>query len=142
MIDGGLSVELWTNKGNENLLFTENERMNIFVRVNMPCYLRFIYHLANGQRALLQNDYFIDESKVNFVVTMPDTFYCTPPFGAEVLQIIARTEKFDTIETETIDGYQILKEDLRKFIGTTRGFKKIKPTLMQREARLQITTVK
>ncbi|MBM4165711.1 MAG: DUF4384 domain-containing protein [Ignavibacteria bacterium] len=142
IIDGGLSVELWTNKGNENLLFTENERMNLYVRVNMPCYLRFIYHLANGQRALMQNDYYIDESKVNFTVTMPDTFYCAPPFGVEVLQIIARTETFEKIATETMDGYQILKDDLKKFIGVTRGFKKNKPSLMQTEARIQIMTMK
>ncbi len=139
---GGLTVEAWTNKETTGNLFTEDERMTVTVRVNMPCYLRFVYHLADGKRALLFNEYRMDASKVNTAYTIPQEFECSAPFGSEVLQIFARTDKFESIETESVDGYDYLKEDLRSFVVKTRGFKAVKPAVMQAETRITITTMK
>lgn len=139
---GGLSLEAWTNKQTQGNLFTENERMTVTVRVNMPCYLRFIYHMADGSRILLLNEYFIDQSKVNLAYQIPTEFECSPPFGSEVLQIFARTEKFEPVATKSIDGYDYLAEDLQKFVVKTRGMKQVKPNTMQAETRITITTMK
>ncbi len=141
VISDGLILEAWTNKGNENLIYTKGETLTVNVRVNMSSYIRFIYHLADGSRVLLLNNYYINQSKVNQVYPIPKEFVCASPFGAEFLQVIAQTEEFEKLATEDIDGYTILKEDLAKFLTKTRGFKKKKPELMQTENRLIITTM-
>jgi hypothetical protein len=141
VVGGGLSLEVWTNKGMENLVFTKGERMTVFVRVNMPCYIRFIYHLASGERTLLLNSQYVDESKVNKVYQISTDFECDAPFGGEVLQVFARTEEFEPIETVEKDGYKYLREDLKKFLVATRGFKAVKPASMQTEQRITISTM-
>jgi hypothetical protein len=141
VVGGGLRLEVWTNKGAEDLLFTKGDTMNVYVRVNMPCYIRFIYHLADGKRALLLDSHCIDESKVNMVYQIPQEFECDTPYGAEFLQAFARTDKFDPVETVSVNGYDILKEDLGKFLATTRGMKKVKKGTMQSEQRVVITTM-
>lgn len=139
---GGLTLEAWTNKETQGNLFTVGEKMKITVRVNMPCYIRFVYHLADGKRVLLYNEYFLDASKVNVAYEIPQEFECSEPFGSEVLQIFARTEKYEPVATTMIDGYDYLKEDLQTFVVKTRGMKATKPTTMMTETRIQITTMK
>ncbi len=141
IIDGGLHLETWTNKGKENLLFTKGEKMSVYVRVNIPSYIRFIYHLATGKRALLLENYYIDASKVNQVVEIPGPFECDEPFGAEVLQVFARTEQFEPVATTMLEGYPILKEDLPQVVAQTRGMKKVKSSTMQAEQRVVLTTM-
>ncbi len=141
IIGGGLSLEVWTNKGSDDLIFTKGERMQVYVRVNLPSYIRFIYHLADGRRTLLLDNYYIDESKVNMVVQIPEGFECDEPFGAEVLQAFARTERFDPLETLDQDGYRYLKEDLKEFLADTRGMKRVKEGTLQTETRVVVTTM-
>ena len=73
---GGLALELWTNKGAEGLVFTRGEKLKAFVRLNLPGYVRFLYHLADGKRALLLENYFIDAGKVNVAYELPQEFEC------------------------------------------------------------------
>jgi len=53
VVYGDLNIDFWTNKGEDNLIFHDGERMQLFVRVNTPSYVRFVYHLANGMRTPL-----------------------------------------------------------------------------------------
>jgi hypothetical protein len=139
---GGLTVEAWTNKETQGNLFTEGEKMKVTVRVNMPCFIRFVYHMADGKRVLLYNEYFMDASKVNVAYEIPQEYECSAPFGSEVLQIFARTDTFEQIQTEKIDGYDYLKEDLKVFVAKTRGMKAAKRNTLQTEERINITTMK
>ncbi len=143
VVGSGLNLEAWTNKGVDNLIFTKGERMTVYVRVNLPCYVRFIYHLASGERTLLEDSYYIDDSKVNKVCQIPPggEFECDAPFGSEVLQVFARTEQFDPVPTVEKDGYKYLQEDLKKILYATRGFKAVKQQAMQTEQRITITTM-
>jgi hypothetical protein len=141
VVGGGLSLEVWTNKGIDNVIYTKDEIMTVYVRVNMPCYIRFIYHLASGERTLLLDNYYIDDSKVNKVVQIPQQFQCDAPFGGEVLQAFARTEEFEPVITVEKDGYKYLSEDLKKFLVATRGFKPVKQATMQTEQRITITSM-
>ena len=141
VIGGGLMVDVWTDRGAENLLYTDGEILRIYVRVNVPSYIRMIYHFADGTRTLLMDSHYIDDTKVNKVYQLPDEFECAPPFGPEVLQVFARTEPFDPVETVEEDGYYILKDDLPQFLAQTRGFKRKKPETMQAERRVRITTL-
>jgi hypothetical protein len=140
---GGLTLESWTDLGSENVVLTEGQKINLFVRVNQPSYIRFIYHLADGRRALLVDNYFIDESKVNSVYQIPEQFECAAPFGGEVMQVFSSTEKFPRLETREEDGYQILSEGLKAAMVKTRGLKKVSDKkLLVSEKRISITTMK
>ncbi|MEJ2052635.1 MAG: DUF4384 domain-containing protein [Calditrichaceae bacterium] len=147
VVYGDLNVEFWTNKGDQNLIFRGGEEMRLFVRVNTPAYLRFIYHLANGMRTPLYTSYYIDQSKVNKVVELPDVFECSPPFGVEKLQMVASTEELPDLYLKNIDvegeSYQVLADDLGEFLAKTRGFVKKKSNNAKKAERvLTITTVK
>jgi hypothetical protein len=122
---GGLSVEAWTDRGDDGIALARGEIIKLYVRVNQPAYIRFIYHLANGKRALLLDNYYIDTSKVNMVYEVPEEFECVPPFGAETMQICSSTQKFPGLITEQEDGYELIKESLQSAIVKTRGLKKV-----------------
>ena len=141
ILGGGLNLEVWTNKGTDDLVFTKGERLQAYVRVNLPSYIRFIYHLADGKRALLLDNYYVDQSKVNMVYQIPEEFECDEPYGAEFLQAFARTEPFEPIATVAVDGYNILKDDLKGFLTMQRGMKKVKQGTLQTETRLVVTTM-
>lgn len=142
IVYGDLKVEFWTNKGERSLIFHEGEEMRLYVRVNKPAYIRFIYHLANGVRTPLYKSYYIDATKVNKTVELPDVFVCAPPLGTERLQIFASTQELPALNTTmtTIDGeeYEVLTED----IAHTRGMLKKKNTEAQVAERvITLTTV-
>jgi hypothetical protein len=139
---GGLTLEAWTNKETQGNIFTEGERMKVLVRVNLPSYIRFMYHMADGKRILLLDEYYMDASKVNLAYEIPQEFECTAPFGAEVLQLFARTDKFEPITTRDADGFRYIQDDLKVVVNTTRGMKAAKPRSMQAEQRIVITTMK
>ena len=138
----GLQVEMWTNKGSENLLYIKGETMKVAVRVNRAVHIRLLYILADGRRTLLYDNYYIDQSKVNRVVEIPQEFECASPFGAELLVIAARTEAFPPIQTYESDGYHFLSaKDAGQAARDFRGMKKKQPDVQQSEARLVLTTM-
>ena len=144
-VSSGLQVEVWTDKGSANLLYTEGEEMKVFVRVNREAYIRLLYILADGRRTMLYDNHYIDQSKVNRVVEIPEEFECAPPFGVEFLVVAARTEAFPPIQTYESDGYHFLSaKDARQAARNFRGMRKKqkRPDIQQSEARLVLTTMK
>lgn len=144
VISSAIQLEAWTNKGSENLVFTEGETMKIYVRANRACHVRILYTFADGSRTLLFNDHFIDESKANQVVEIPAEFECAPPFGAEMMMVCARTAAFPELKTYEKDGVWYLDEkDAGRAAVATRGFKKKSSTddIQQTEQRLTLTTL-
>ena len=141
VIGGGMQLQVWTSKGDDAPVFVSGERVQIFARVDRPCHLRLVYHLADGRRALLLDDLYIDESKVNQVYQLPDEFEVSAPFGAETLQASASTAAFAKLGTRSEDGYAILSEDLLTANSKTRGLKKATAAVLQAEARVVVTTV-
>lgn len=146
VIPGTLSLEVWTSNGDKYLIFKENEKTELLFRVNKPCYLQVIYHLANSYRLLLDNNHYIDVSKVNRVYTYPRKFYFVTPLGIERLQVFASTEEFDdvritsaTFDSVTYDN--VFAEDFEKHTIAMRGIKKVEPERELAEKILTITTI-
>jgi predicted Ser/Thr protein kinase len=140
---GDLTLELLTNKGVENLVFTEGDTLKTYIRVNKPCKVRVFYHTADGTRYALTGpeDLTIDASRVNTPVLV-DMAECATPFGAEVLQAFATTERFEPIKTQRVEGgYFVLADDLQKAMVATRGIRKIGGSGNVTEKRVMITTV-
>ncbi len=145
IISGGIQLDVWTNKGNENLLFVEDDIMKVYIRVNRPAHIRILYNTADGQHALLLNDYYIDETKANMVVELPQEFQCAPPFGSEMMFVVARTEPFPELKTIVEGGYEfIVNENSGQLAAGVRGMIKAKKSDMgfqQTETRIILTTV-
>lgn len=138
---GGLVVDVWTNKGSENTLFSKGDTMRLFVKVNQPCYIRFIYYLADGRKTLLFDSRYVDNDKVNKPYLIPMEFICDAPFGAETLQLIAQTEPFKPLNTTNRDGYDFILDDMNGILANVRGMKRIDDRQLFAEKRLDITTV-
>jgi hypothetical protein len=144
LLSSGLTVEVWTDRGAENVLYRGSDTMSVFVRVNMPCYIQMIYHLADGQRTLLYDSLYIDQSKVNKVVPIPQKFTCSEPFGAEVLQVLASTTGFNPVRTRMEGRYKVITDNLKTFLAGAKGMAPISATdakPLQSEARLVLTTM-
>lgn len=122
---GGLEVDVWTDKGRDPVSYKDGETMKVFGRVNQPVYLRLLYILADRRYTLLQDNYYIDPSRVNNDIEI-GKFVCTPPFGGEVLVVAARTEKFPSIETYKENGYDFLVDsDSESAVRSFRGMQRI-----------------
>ncbi len=143
IIKGDLNVEIWTNKGDDNLIFNEGERLRFYVRASKECYIRFIYHLANNQSVLLLDNHYIAAGMANKVVEIPGEFECAEPFGVETLQVNAQTKPFDPLRITSQDGYDYISETLHQVVAATRGIKKVTPDIVEKaEKRIVFTTLK
>nr|MBS0036707.1 DUF4384 domain-containing protein [Saprospiraceae bacterium] len=137
----GLKLEVWTNRGEENLVFEEGELLEVSLQVNLPSYVRILYHLKDGTRVLLVDSHFMNERDINKPYTLPYQFECVPPFGVEMMQVIAQSDPFERVQTKEIDGIPYLAEDLEEFLTNTRGFKVKKQEAQQAEEIVTITTM-
>jgi len=142
IVDGGLILDVWTDKGAENLLFRDGETMKLYVKVNQASHLRFIYYFADQTRTLLvPGDYYIDSSLVNRIVEIPIDFICAEPFGVETLQVIAQTYPLTPLSSYEKDGYFFVREDLETIMKQVRGFKRSNDQQLFAEKFLVITTI-
>ncbi len=143
IIKGDLNLEVLTNKGDDNLLYTEGEMLKFYVRVNKECYLRFIYNSADGQKVLLLDNYYIAENMVNKMVELPFEFECSAPFGIETLLASAQSIQFAPLSITHTDGFDFINNNLEEILINTRAFKKKQPKDAQgAEKRLVFTTMK
>jgi hypothetical protein len=142
MKGGDLQVDIITNKGTDTQIFSEGEMLKLFVRANRECYLRLIYHLADGNKVLLLDNYYINRDKVNQVYELPYTFECADPFGVETLQLNAQTETFEPLSTRAENGYELILENTEQILVKTRGFKKKEGEVLKAEEFIVFTTMK
>ena len=128
---GILNFQFWTNHGDENLSLVEGDTVNFFLRVNEPCYINVIYHLANGLRTPIYENYYIGMDQLNQTIKLPYKAICTPPFGIERIQVFASTQKFPPLKLKQRKienvSYMVLAEDLNSFISQMRGLILSKP---------------
>ncbi|OQA02080.1 MAG: hypothetical protein BWY70_00144 [Bacteroidetes bacterium ADurb.Bin408] len=137
---GDLKVEIVTNKGNSNLIFTEGDELKLWVKANKECYVRLVYYLADGQTVLMLDNFHVTPEYINKYYEIPKTFECSEPFGTETLQLFAQNEKFKPLLTEMKSGYVFVLDDTKAIVEEgRRGFKEKKEAA---ECRLSFTTLK
>ena len=145
-------LEVWTDRGQDALLYGQGELMKIYLRSNRPCYVRLIYILADGQKTLLLDNLPINAESVNRSLSVNELkdldFECAAPFGAEMLVAVGRTDQFDPLKTVEKDGYYFLSvsqpEEVAYLSRDVRGFKRRQrddASIQQTESKLMITTV-
>lgn len=140
--NSGLNVIFATNKGTENLTFTEGiDTLKLYIKANKACYVRLIYYLADGSKVLMLDNYYIDKMSVNKFYELPDKFEVAAPFGVETLQLNAQTRPFDALKTKPYYHYKLIVDDIDKILANTRGFKPTKDDDGIAEKRLILTTL-
>ena len=117
---GGLELDVWTNKGKQNPIFIKGEEVKFYVKANKPCYLRFIYHLADGTTVLLLDNYYIGVNKINKVYEIPQVFECAAPFGLEILHLNAQARQFRGISIQKTEGYKVITGNIAEFLKSSR----------------------
>ncbi|MBL7077220.1 MAG: hypothetical protein ISS31_07100 [Kiritimatiellae bacterium] len=148
LVSGALSLEVWTNRGADGLALADGDAISLYARVNKPCHLRFIYHLANGARVVpdpLYLNYMIGSDKVNKVVELPGEFEACAPFGSETMQFFASTVEFPELAlvSKVFDGeeYEVLGDSLAQSNVRHRGLRRKTTGAEVAEMRLPLTTV-
>jgi hypothetical protein len=114
LVTSDLRLELVMDKGWRAPVYRSGEVARVFFRVNQPAYVRLIYLLAGGQKVLLEDGYYVDASKVNFLVEYPASFDVVAPWGTETLFAVASTAPLPPIKTSrtVVDGeeYQTIAD--------------------------------
>lgn len=140
--EGGLVIDISTNRGIDNLIFTEGDTLKLYVTANKACYLRFIYYLADGSKVLLLDNYYINNAMANRVIEIPQYFICAAPFGIENLQLNAQTEKFSALKTRKQYGYNFIENNITEIQTIKRGFVPVDEKDAIAEKNLVFTTLK
>jgi hypothetical protein len=129
LTDGGLNVEIWTNKGRDrdSLVFEDGEILQLYMRVNQPAFLQITYKLATGQMVLLEKSFYIGMDRVNRTVALPYEFEVLGPFGAEQMIVTAFSKEPPSPQTiiDIIDGeeYEVFSS-IGAVVAQTRGLRK------------------
>lgn len=100
VVSNDFKVSINTNRGNENLLFTEEEEVELFVKLNRSGYFYIVSHVSKDteqQSYLLELTEapsprkfvkFVNADDANRWISLGE-FVVSKPFGVESLQIIA-----------------------------------------------------
>ncbi len=105
-------IDVLTNRGRGRLTFTDGDSLKLYVRAEQPCYLRFIYHTADGQHVLLDDNFYVDSLNVNRYVKIQKFFTVTEPFGTEILQLNAATSPFPALTLRQEAGFSFITDDI------------------------------
>jgi len=137
---GGLNVEVMTNKGNKNLIFTDGEILKLWFKANKECYVRIVYYFADGSKVLMMDNFHVKADSVNKFIDSQKEFYCAEPFGAETLQLFAQSEPFLPLNYQTKDDYKFITDNIETIVDEgRRAFREKKQAA---EAKIFITTVR
>jgi len=139
--EGGLYVDVTTNRGNDNPIYTNGDTLAISVKANRECYIRVIYHFADGNKVLFFDNYYISPDMVNRYIEIPFKFECIEPFGIETLQMNAQTVKFEALNIKEQYGNKFIVDELEDILAKTRGFKPIENKDAKAEKRVVVTTL-
>ncbi|WP_295003418.1 FlgO family outer membrane protein [Sulfurimonas sp.] len=152
-----LKVSLNSNRGSQNLLFENDEEIELFVKLNKMGYLyivgytqtkdgKFSYLLelseGNGNSKFVK---FVNADDASRWISL-GAFTVEPPFGVESIQVIASNKKIHILPNTKFDeesGYYIISKDIKKALSQTRGLKKkISKKVEMSEDVMSFTTMK
>jgi hypothetical protein len=127
--DGGIGIDIWTNKGRDedSPIYETGDTLQLYMRVNQPAFLQITYHLATGQKVLLERSYYLGMDQVNRIVKLPYDFEVQPPLGIEQLVVTAFSKEppAPLVIPEEINGevYEVFSS-MNAVTAQTRGLRR------------------
>lgn len=84
-----LQVEVWVDRPDG--IYYDGDDIKIFVRANKDCYINLIYYDAEGNAILVfpNKENLNNKIEGNKVYKVPGEYVIKPPFGREILKVIA-----------------------------------------------------
>lgn len=146
--DSKLQVKVSLDRG-EGGIYRQGDRLHLFLKANMDCFVKVLYHQVDGTQVLIFPNKFHPDSKVlkNRLYQVPPdnnsfNLEVEPPFGAEMVKVIASTDSVD-IEGKAPDanGLREVKEDLQGLLSRTRGIALKKAETQYAEATAVVNTM-
>ena len=157
VVSNDFKASLNTNQGNEGLVFTEGETIELFVKLNHPGYFYLVSHNttdemsymlelneSQGKRAFLR---YVNADEVNRWLSLGE-FEVTAPYGVENMQLIASDKdlinhlsnvKYDP----ELELYVVSAKSTEDAVVKTRALKpKRNKKVKSSEATLTYTTMK
>lgn len=139
LVSHDFRVDLNTSKGNENLVFSENEEVELFVKLNRKGYFYIVSHVkkkddessylielndSSGSRKFVQ---FVNADDANRWISI-GKFVVSAPFGIESLQIIASTRDLVSripphAYDVTTELYMLSRGQVEEAVKRTRGLR-------------------
>ncbi len=140
--NGGMNASVSTQKGAEALVFEEGEKLQLFIEVNRPSYVRLLNVWSDNQQLLLLDNFYIGEDELNKEISLPFDWVTACPCGTEYIQLFARSEPFEYLEVETEDGFDFVTENLEETVNKSRGYMMVKkPDSYIAESTIVVTTM-
>jgi hypothetical protein len=123
-----LRIQLTADRGDGGL-YRKGDKLYIFLKANLDCYARIIYHQVDGTKVLIFPNRFHPDSRIekDRLYQIPPSgtafsFEVVEPFGVEMIKVFAATSPIDLDGDErTAEGFSILKQDLAVLANRTRG---------------------
>jgi hypothetical protein len=144
IVSGDLRIEVRTSKGTNGLVYEEGEELGLYVRVNQPAWVRLIYVLTNGDHVPIDQAWYLDASKVNQLVEYRERFEIVPPFGVEMIHVMASTNRPPLLATRATriagQDYLVIAEGAEQIVRY-RGIARKKKQQMA-EQTLSLTTMR
>ncbi len=155
VVSGDFRAQLTTNRGGEDLLFDENEEIELFVKLSRTGYFYVVGHVVRketsysyllelfqaqvaGDRRFIR---YVNADDVNKWLSI-GRFEATPPFGIESLQLIASSDdpinRLPGHAKDKADGLYLTAADAQAGIAKTRA---LRPKRSEGDSQYQTETV-
>lgn len=143
-----LQVKLAMDRGDGGI-YRKGDKLHLFLKANLDCYVKVLYHQVDGTKVLVFPNRFHPDARIQ-----KDRMYQIPPddnsfdlvvqapFGAELVKLIASTDPID-VEGKDPDanGLTVVRDDLAKLLGRTRGIALTKAATQYSEATAVVNTM-
>lgn len=143
-----LRIQLTADRGDGGL-YRKGDRLYLFLKANLDCYAKILYHQVDGTKVLIFPNKYHPESfiqKDRLYQIPPDatdfSFEVVEPFGIEMIKAFAATTPIDINAGEkTSEGFSILTEDPAAIALRTRGIAVKKAGALYAEATVVVNTL-
>ncbi|MFN0015779.1 MAG: hypothetical protein ACKVU2_14645 [Saprospiraceae bacterium] len=120
-----LTIGCKTNKGRGSVYYRAGQDMRFYFTVNLPCYIRAIYKMADGRLVLLADDRQVSAAQTGQWIEIGPGLGVAEPFGDERVYVFAQTTPFSALATRgDAAGNVFITDGLPEALAKTRAFKR------------------
>jgi hypothetical protein len=143
-----LQVKLVLDRGNGGI-YRKGDRMHLFLKANMDCYVKLLYHQVDGTKVLIFPNKYHPDARIQkdrlYQIPPDDNSFelqVEPPFGSEMVKLIACTDPIDVQGNDPdVNGLSVVRDDLASLLGRTRSILLKKAEVQYSEATAVVNTM-
>ncbi len=115
-----LQVEVWVDRPDG--IYYDGDEIKIFVRANKDCYINLVYHDAEGNTILVfpNKENLNNKIEGNKVYKVPGEYVIKPPFGREILKVVASETPLPMPRGRVVGGLIVI-DSIQDYLVNTRS---------------------